>query len=520
MSDVPIDCYPNARGASNFVETFFRHKKKAVVVPLAILALAMLVILFAPRKYRSEAKLFLQIGRESVNLDPTATTGDTISLQANDRVPEIKTAVDLLQSRGLIEKVVERLSAEVVLGRSGPGVAKRNAVADAVRGAIGEVVSLVKSLDPISDNEEAAILIERHLWVEAERKSTVIAVRFDAETPQLAQLVAGTLIEVYREEHMRLHHTSGSKEFFAEQFESLRGQLDQAVDRLRLAKNRLNIVSIESRRQTLESRLGTVELARYQASQQLAATKARTGNLKKQIAAIPTRMTAEQITLPDTGTDSLRVQIYELRVQMLDQQTKYSNDHPFLKATREQLADAEAMLKAESSDRQTTTDNVNPNHTALALELARSESQLAGLIAQEDQLAQQRATVLADLKRLNDNELEIDQLTRESQLARTDFFRYAENLEKARIDNALNHKRISNAIVAQRATLAEKPVSPNKLLIGTLALVLAAASSVAVVLLSESMTDRIASRDQLEEALQMPVFGVLPNKKSFAKVIA
>ncbi|MGI9429024.1 MAG: Wzz/FepE/Etk N-terminal domain-containing protein, partial [Bythopirellula sp.] len=75
-------------GIGDFVEAVFRNKKKVIFVPLAILGLAALVILFAPREYRSEAKVFMKIGRESVKIDPTATTGDMISMQSNSRENE------------------------------------------------------------------------------------------------------------------------------------------------------------------------------------------------------------------------------------------------------------------------------------------------------------------------------------------------------------------------------------------------------------------------------------------------
>ena len=58
-------------GVGDFIKALFRNKKIVVFIPLIILGLAALVIKFAPREYRSEAKLFMQIGRESLKLDPT-----------------------------------------------------------------------------------------------------------------------------------------------------------------------------------------------------------------------------------------------------------------------------------------------------------------------------------------------------------------------------------------------------------------------------------------------------------------
>jgi len=281
----------------------------------------------------------------------------------------------------------------------------------------------------------------------------------------------------------------------------------------------MNLVSIESRRGSLESQMSSVESSLYSTQQQLASAKARIADIKQQLAKTPERIVVDEKTVPNTGTDLLREQLFELQVQMLDQQAKYSSDHPSLQATREQLKKAEEMLAGENESRQETTNDINPKHRTLTLALATAETELEGLLAQEWELKKQRATVIADLKQINNYDMEIDQLRRDSQLARTNYFRYAENLEKARIEEALDKNEISNAIKAQEATLAEKPVSPSKSVIGALSLLLSLFAVVATVFMSEKVSSPIYKEDQLEESLQLPVFGVVPEQKQYMKTL-
>src|SRR5262245_18285091 len=89
------------------VRILFRHRRKMAVFAGATLALTLLAIALLPRSYRSEAKLFIRVGRESVGLDPTATTGETIMLQKT-QVDEVNSAVNLLTSREVLRQAVEK----------------------------------------------------------------------------------------------------------------------------------------------------------------------------------------------------------------------------------------------------------------------------------------------------------------------------------------------------------------------------------------------------------------------------
>src|SRR5215475_7551840 len=100
-------------------EMFVRHKKLIIRVPLIALALGAVVYLFAPRTYRSESRIFLRLGRESVGLDPTATTGQTLALQQADRKDEVKSAIEILKSRSIIGQAVDKVGADEVLGQGG-----------------------------------------------------------------------------------------------------------------------------------------------------------------------------------------------------------------------------------------------------------------------------------------------------------------------------------------------------------------------------------------------------------------
>ncbi len=63
-----------------------------------------------PKKYESEAKLFVRVGRENAMLDPTVMKGEQISLNTNSsREIEMNTIVEHLRSRGIFEKAFTQI---------------------------------------------------------------------------------------------------------------------------------------------------------------------------------------------------------------------------------------------------------------------------------------------------------------------------------------------------------------------------------------------------------------------------
>ena len=67
--------------------------------------------------YRSQAQLLVRLGRENVAIDPTATVGQTPAVSIPQSMEnEINSAVVLLKSRVIVEKVVDSLGPRVILG--------------------------------------------------------------------------------------------------------------------------------------------------------------------------------------------------------------------------------------------------------------------------------------------------------------------------------------------------------------------------------------------------------------------
>jgi uncharacterized protein involved in exopolysaccharide biosynthesis len=344
----------------DYVESLFRHKKKIVLYNLLVLLAISAIIMLWPRTYSSEAKIWIKIGRENSRLDPTAATGERISIQETDREDEIKSVLDVVASRGVITSVVEELTPAVVLGEEPlPGAEEEepNATFDSLKQTIGAAIDIVKQIDPISDKEEAIQEIIENVAVGSERKSNVVSIQYDSDSPELAQAVVKSLIENYTQRHAQIFVTQGSKEFFEEQKSSLKDDVAQKSNELKTFKDEMGVASISGHRTMLQDQMNETQRQKMNTIRELEGSRARVAMIKEMLAKEPRSIRAEEKSVPNTGRDLLRDQLYELQVERMDIEARLKN-HPRVQAIKKQEAEAKNPMSIANPIASTDGSNV------------------------------------------------------------------------------------------------------------------------------------------------------------------
>lgn len=490
-------------------EIAFRHKYKIVFIPLVIGLLTIAMLVFFPRTYRSEARLFLQLGRESLAIDPTAATGPSAALIQNNRDEEVKSALQVIGSRGIVSQVVDRLGEDFVHNGASDDGKKPNPVIATIKEGIGRAVGLIKMIDPISSHEDAVIQIEKNFSVQAERNSMVLTATYDSKSPKTAQKVLDTMIEVYQAEHLRIHRNSESGAFLAEQRDMLRITYKKAQECLKNAKKQFGIASLNGRRNNLEAQLQSIELSQIQTRQELTTAEAKIRDIESQLVSIPERELSSEKSIPNEGADLLRKELYTNQMKLMEYKSRLIENHPLVVTTSRQVDEGKRLLDEQGVRRQETVEDINPIFRALTLDRRQQESILAGLNARAKALDAQHAKLRIEQEEFGQQEIELVQLEQDEQIARDKFLQYTNNLEQSRFDTALEKDNISSVSIAQSATLAEKPISPSKLLVCLGGAFMALASVVGMVVVSEKLNDKIRSESDLSRSIGLPVLAVL-----------
>lgn len=503
-------------GPRQILSILMRHKGKMFLFFSAVMLLAVAIVLFAPRSYVSSSLLFVRVGRENMGTDPTANPGQAYTIPVRtDRSEEIASIVQMLTCRAITEQVVDQIGVEQILDPSSGGSGSEEGESDwrerftaLIQSAVGSVRGLVHALelDPVSDREKAIVAVQNWVEVFTPKGSTVIQVDCAAENPQLAQAIAKSVVEVFLAEHPSINRHGESHEFFSEQAELLHDQLAETSSKLLAAKNDVGLSTVEAQQRILEEQVSVVETALLANQSLLASTEEKVQELLRSADDESERLVTSEVQgTSHAATDGMRQRLYDLEITEREYLAKYQQNYPYVQAIRQQVEEAQAIVDAQEASRTLRTHELNPIRQQLLLALATEGPQLKALQAKQTALQKQHDDLLARTAELNTQGITIARLQLDVDRLQSSYEMYAQSLEQARVDRALEMDRISNIKVVQPASLVEKPASPHKALVMAIGLIVATVGSVIVGLSAEWWDPTLKSVAEVESELNLPV---------------
>lgn len=480
----------------------FRYKWRFAFVTVLTLALGITGIFLFPRRYDSEAKLMVKLSRDYAALDPT-TMGQTISIQES-RESEITSIMDLLSSRGLAERVVDKIGVDQILK-------KHSWVEVKIEGLMNVATGFVENFSTADDSDgelpgesipelklrEAAIkAVTSGLGIKATKKATNIAIHYRATSPQLAQQVVSEVIECYRQMQTEAHQSHGTYEFFDKQFASHNRNLKELEELLKSKKNDSGVVTIQGKQDSLQSELTSVEQMQLNATADLEAGRAKVVKLTASLESLPTELVSEKSSgNPQQSTDLMRDRLYQLEIREKELTAKYASTHPELKRVREQLEEAGQIMSLQPKDREETKLTMNPVRIDIQSDLVLAEADVRALEARVEALAKLHSKLVAQLNDVNELEMVAEDLKRQIEVGRENYHTYAQKLEESRINAALDNDSVSNITVFSAPSIEHKPASPKRSLLAAVA----AMFSVCVGFATALQADYKARTQEVEE---------------------
>ena len=490
--------------AKDVWQAVLRYRRLAVGFFAVTIGLTLAACFLLPRAYHSDAKIFVRFGRTAV-MDPTATatSGQVVSLY-DTRESELNSLLEVLRNRSLLDRAVETLGADNILRGRTPAQASVDAT---TKPSPKPPLTDGQARDP--RHQQAVAKLEKNVSISVPRKTSTIIVGCKAESPDLAQQIVATLVALYMDEHLRVHHTAGSYEFFQEQSQLLEARWKEAATRLREVKNQWNIVTIDGTRKLLEGQISDIEARLLANTTDLATAEAKIESLSAVIGSLPEQIPTLVVDSPSQAVDGMRQELYKVEAREKELATKFSDKHPQVLALRSTIAELQRILSDQDQTRSSETKGVNPARQSLELALHNERSSADSFRGRAAKLQEQRTQLAAELRELNSREIKLAQLQREVELAESQRRAYADKLEQARINQQLDLEHISNLSLVQPASFVSKPSGPRKLYVLGMGLVVALLGAVGIAVLASLLDPALKGLSDIEEQLRLPVTGAV-----------
>ncbi len=458
---------------------------------LSILVLVVLILI--PNAYQSDALLYVRMGRGTVSLDPASTAaGQTISLM-DRRQSEINSVREMLRSRVVLDRAVRQVGVDRILAqdawwnlamaRGGDWFEdKTNQLQDKVLGRRWinkDEVPTGFTKDEYEAQEALELAVKRldkALSVNAAKDSYTLTVSVRAYGPEMARDLCQAVVTEYRKVHVDAHSMEGSLQFFESEYDLCEKRLSEAEEKLRDEKNRISLMTVTGKQELIHQEIRQLQADRIKASSELAAAQGRDLEIAKKLQGIPDKLDLEKTAgVGNAATDAMRNQLFELEVMEKELSSKYASDHPLVVQVRSKLSQAREIFNAQDGDRTLSKQALNPIRQELELDRLRNLSALEGWRAQMSEINDKLALAEKKAAQLNSDELSINELERNVQLARNDVLTYGRKREEARLLKQLDVGNFSDISVPQPPMLVFKHVAPKR----SLLLVLGAAGAFA-----------------------------------------
>jgi polysaccharide biosynthesis transport protein len=521
---------PGSDGLTRFVEPLFIYKAWLFSSLTICCLLGWIALLVWPRTYESTGMIQLNVGRETVGLDPstTASSGSqTLQLQKTQE-EDVNSALEILGSRELAEMVVDEIGAEAILDGYLPSNEKgeepsffqrtSKTLSNAAEGVVMTALDTSGVRDQITDRERAIIRVQRSVAIHSPKRSTTMVIRTESKSPQMAQAITKSLMAHFFKKYVNVTSTDGSHDFFVAQATAAETRMNDLLGRRSRMLKDHQIASTESKHTSLTSQLATIESTVLNTQAQLKRTDSEIEDISMRMKELEEEIISSKQTSLDPGVSGMRNQLYVAELEEKRQSALYTADHPRLVQIREQIAAGREVLERLKRESESQSTTPNPLRLKLEEELLKAKTSAVGLQALLEESLVQKDEKQREIRELLDFEVDLSEVNREIDVASTSLVSLREKQEQARVVDDLREKRISSVKESQPPSFAEKPSSPKKPLIVLAAIMMGLLGGIGLIGLREYTRKTIRRPDEVERRLGCPVLAGVPENRLLRQV--
>jgi succinoglycan biosynthesis transport protein ExoP len=413
---------------------------------------AMVFTYLQPRVYQGVA---------TVLIDPEAPTVVKIQEVFNDSNASGEyygTQYQLLRSRPVIEPVIQRLNLKRRIGL------------------------------PAGDPYPRMV---GYLTIEPVKSSRLVLVRFDNSDPAIAMEVANAIAEQFVRYSIEVRQAEAQTAvtWLNEQIDSLRTKAQQSSKALQTYQAKADLLGLQEQRQITQAKLLDFNRAYQDAQNQRMASESKLRELSR-IVKDPLGSETIFIVANDPLIQKLKTEASDLQIERSKVSQYTREKHPDLMQLDAQIREVKQRLQSEIQKM------VGAIETESKVAKAREETLLANLneLRREARVLSEREAQAMMLQRDKDSVEEL----------------HASVLKRFKETGLASGLATTNIRVVEPAQTPTWPIRPKTNLIMAVASVFGLALGVGVAFVAESLDRRARSPEDIEQALGVPVLGVVP----------
>jgi uncharacterized protein involved in exopolysaccharide biosynthesis len=367
-------------------------------------------------------------------------------------------------------------------------------------------------------HEDAAVRDERatkklagRLKIEPIKKTNLIAVTYDTSDPRLAAQVLQSLSSAYLEKHKQVHRPAGELQFFDQQTEQSRQQLEQAKRKLLDFSNTHGVVEAAKQRDLLLQRLDAFETSYGQSRVEMLEAEHRVRELEAEMAELPQRTTTQIRTADNPELlRALKASLLDLELKKTQLLTKFEPSHRLVQEVNEQILQAKSAIAAEKTTpvRDETTDKDTQYEWAKG-ELQKARVEMKGLQARESATGAELNEYRNLAQKLGDDAITQDDLTSNEKAAEESYLLYVKKREEARVGDALDDGGIVNVAIAERPVVPALPVWPPGIVV-LAGFIAACGTGAGAAFVADRLDPALRTPEEVLACLDLPVLASLP----------
>jgi succinoglycan biosynthesis transport protein ExoP len=456
-----------------------------------VLATAVLVVLtmwltgqWQPM-YVAQMKILVIHQRVDAVISPEATSpviwgGDQVSEE------DLNSEVELLKSTDLLRQVV-----------SATGLDHDRSVA--------------AQSTPERAIEASVVRLEKHLKIEAIRKSNIISIKYEASNAQLASKVLVALSQAYAEKHMEVHRPSGEVKFFAEQVAIYKQNLAEAQQRLLKFDLQNGVVSPEMEKNFALQRVNDFGASARQARQTVEEGNERLAVLRKELAHMqPQIVAAVRTSNNEPLLGQLKQALSTLELKRTEMLGRYAPTYRPIQDLDAQIAELQDSIADEMNrPLHDETKQANPVYQWAQQELAKTEAEIGAMKTRAEAATSISDQYQGKAQGLNLQSVIQQDLVRDQKTQEDNYLLYSHKLEEARNSEALDRRGIVNVVIAQHPVAPTFPARTQQY-VALMTLLICITCGVSSAFVMDLMVPSFRTVDEVVRYLNVPVLACLP----------